>query len=86
LNNKIVKRTDLSDDAIAELEKFDAYDREGTNIPPTPGTSLTETKLVNLGLLKRESMSVAADSPSETKELLRRLHITEEGRRVLRGN
>ncbi len=84
MNNKIIKRTDLPDDDIAELEKYDAYDREGTNIPPTPRTSLTD-KLVNLGLLKRESMSVAADSPSETKELLRRLHITEEGRRVLRG-
>jgi|GEM_PF-2676028 hypothetical protein len=77
---------DLSDDAIAELEKFDTYDREGTNIPPTPETRRLQTDLVDRGLLERESMSVAADSPSETKELLRRLHITEEGRRVLRGN
>ena len=57
MNNKTAKKMDLSDDAIAELEKFDTYDREGTNIPPTPETRL-QTDLVERGLLEEKNIEL----------------------------
>ena len=78
-----ISRADLSDEAIAELKKYEQLARENRDIPLMPETPL-QTELVALCLLSREPIEVANPGP-EIKEVVRRHRITEKGKTVLRS-
>jgi len=81
-----ITRADLSQEEITLLEKYDRLEREGKDTPLSmPVSDPTAKRLIDLGLLEPEGIPLARPIKGFGSQVVKRCHITDKGKRVLRN-